>query len=120
MGCFRDLRVWQLGLEIVELVHGLLEEHQLSGLGDLRSQMKRAALSRPSNIAEGASRGSDREFCRFLSIALASCSELETQLEVACRVKLVERSRVEFLVERLDHEGRMLRKLIMHLRNCEN
>ena len=66
MGCFRELRVWQLGLEIVEQVHELLERRKQGGFGELKSQMKRAAISMPSNIAEGASRGSDREFCHFL------------------------------------------------------
>ena len=77
--------------------------------------MVQAAISGPSNIAEGAGRGSDREFKRFLSIALGSCRELDTQIEIARRLKVAEEAVIERVAERVDYECRMLVRLIKRL-----
>lgn len=83
---FRDLRVWQLGMELVVLVYGITDgfpKHELFGL---TSQMRRSAVSVPSNIAEGHAREHRNEYLHHLSIAQASLAELETQLEIATRL----------------------------------
>jgi len=85
----------------------------------LAAQMQRAALSIPSNIAEGYSRGYRKEFQRFCQIALGSCSELETQMIVAKRQKYLSKEEFAKIEDNLDHESRMLMKLIKSLRQKE-
>lgn len=86
---FRDLRVWQLAMEIVELVYRLTRSFPRSEVYGLSSQIQRAAVSLPSNIAEGHTREHTKEYLQHLSIAQASLAELETQLEIATRLKYV-------------------------------
>ena len=78
-----DLLVWQLGIQLVKEIHDLTHRFPPSELHGLVSQMRRAAVSVPSNIAEGAARDSSREFARYLVIARGSLSELETQLIIS-------------------------------------
>jgi four helix bundle protein len=83
---FRDLDVWHLGVELAETVYRVTARFPKSELFALSSQMRRAAVSIPSNIAEGRARESSREFLHFLSISRGSLAELETQLELALRL----------------------------------
>jgi four helix bundle protein len=83
---FRDLDVWHLGVELAETVYRVTAGFPKSELFALSSQMRRAAVAIPSNIAEGRSRSSTREFLYFLSISKGSLAELETQLELAIRL----------------------------------
>lgn len=83
---FRDLDVWHLGVELAETVYRVTARFPKSELFALTSQMRRAAVSIPSNIAEGRARNSSREFLHFLSISRGSLAELETQLELAIRL----------------------------------
>src|SRR6266487_5610676 len=80
---FRDLRVWQAGIELVRLVYGMTSKFPRDETYGLASQMQCAAVSVPSNIAEGHARESTKEYLQHLSIAQASLAELETQLEIA-------------------------------------
>lgn len=75
-----DLLVWQEGMKLVELVYALTSRLPKEEMYGLTSQMRRAAVSVPSNIAEGAGRNGSKEFLHFLSIARGSLSELETLL----------------------------------------
>jgi four helix bundle protein len=84
--CFRDLDVWRLGLELAELVYRCTARFPRSEVFGLSAQMRRAAVSIPSNIAEGRARNSSREFLHFLSISRGSLAELDTQLELAIRL----------------------------------
>jgi len=84
--CYRDLEVWRLGLDLVETVYRCTAEFPKSEIFGLRAQMRSAAVSIPSNIAEGQARSSSKEFLRFLSIALGSLAELATQFELAHRL----------------------------------
>lgn len=79
----RDLDVWKVSMELVRDVYALTREYPREELYALTSQVRRSAVSIPSNIAEGAARNSKREFTQFLYIALGSCAELETQLLIA-------------------------------------
>src|ERR1700733_10982989 len=83
---FRDLEVWQIGLDLVETVYRCTAEFPKSEIYGLAAQMRRAAVSIPSNIAEGQARSSSKEFLHFLSFSLGSLAELETQLELTARL----------------------------------
>ncbi len=77
---FRELKIWQKGRTLVKDVYELTTFLPKEETFGLTSQIKRSVISIPSNIAEGAGRGSDKDFNRFLDIAYGSCFELETQL----------------------------------------
>ncbi|MBI3783121.1 MAG: four helix bundle protein [Deltaproteobacteria bacterium] len=113
---FRDLAVWKLGKEIVLDIYRVTAEFPKRETFGLVSQMRRSAVSVPSNIAEGFNRQHTGEFRRFLSIALGSCGELDTQVDLSCELSLMEAIYGGKLFEKLDHEGKMLRRLIQQLR----
>jgi len=81
-----ELHVWQESMTLVELVYKLTEAFPEKERYGLISQLRRAAVSVPSNIAEGAAGGTDAEFIRFLHIARGSLSEIETQLLISQRL----------------------------------
>ena len=83
MKSHRDLDVWKKSIGLVSEIYLLTKKFPPDELYGLTSQMRRAAVSVPSNIAEGAARGSSKEFSRFLSISLGSLAEMETQLLIA-------------------------------------
>lgn len=112
---FKDLRVWKLGMEIVVEIYKLTKGFPNKEIFGLTSQMRRAAISVPSNIAEGFNRYHKKEYMRFLYIALGSCGELETQVEIADQLEYVEREDKEILMDKLNYETRMLRNLIKKL-----
>ena len=80
---YRDLIVWQKGMLLCKEVYLLTQNFPKEEIYGLTSQMRRSVISIPSNIAEGRGRNSDKEFIRFLQIALGSIYELQTQLELA-------------------------------------
>lgn len=86
---FKDLKVWKLGIDISKVIfdtiQGFSNEHKFG----ISNQMFRAAVSIPSNIAEGSGRQSPKEFKQFLNIALGSSFELETQLIIAKEINLI-------------------------------
>jgi len=112
---FRDLDVWRLGKQIVLDVYRLTEQFPSSETYGLVGQMRRAAVSIPSNIAEGFNRHHNREERQFLYTAPGSCAELETQLEISAELGYGHNGDRDRLHEALDHEQRMLRNLIKKL-----
>ncbi|WP_027136918.1 four helix bundle protein [Gaetbulibacter saemankumensis] len=82
----KDLDVWKSGMDLVELVYKVTSVFPDDERYGLTSQMRRAAISIPSNIAEGCGRKSDKELNQFISIALGSIAELETQYFIALRL----------------------------------
>jgi len=112
MQTFRDLMVWQKAVELAKETYLLTNQFQEEERFGLTSQMQRAAVSIPSNIAEGKLRGSPKEFVRFLRIAFGSGGELETQIEIAKR--LPKTAKLDFVpVETLLNEiMRMLNVMI--------
>ena len=110
----KDLHVWQKGTELAKQVYLLTNRFPSEEKFGLVSQMRRAAISVPSNIAEGAARNFGRELYRYLGIAMGSLAELETQLELAIRLKyLPEKPEVFSQVRRVG-------RLVNGLRNsCE-
>ena len=86
---YRDLRVWQAGMDLVVRVYRLTQGFPTHELYGLTSQMRRAAVSIPSNIAEGHTRESSKEYLHHLSMAQGSLAELETQIEIAGRLAYI-------------------------------
>ncbi len=109
----KDLEVWREAMSLARelyLFTGSFPKEELYGLS---SQMRRAAVSVPSNIAEGAARSSDKEFLQFLYISLGSLAELETQLVLAKEIGIGTSSEAESGVERV---RKMLLGLIKHVK----
>jgi four helix bundle protein len=105
---FRDLRVWQAGMELVEQVYLLTQAFPRQESYGLASQIQRAAVSVPSNIAEGHTREHSKEFLHHLSIAQGSLAELETQLEIAARLKYILPEQLEQVLQRTASLGKQL------------
>ncbi len=87
---FRNIVVWQLSIQFVEQIYSLTSKFPNEEKYGLTSQIRRSSISIPSNIAEGSSRNSQKEFVRFLSIAIGSSFELETQLLIANKINLID------------------------------
>lgn len=87
MKSHKDLEVWQRSMDLVVSVYELTRLWPKEELFGITSQVRRAAVSIPSNLAEGAGRGSKAEFNRFLTISQGSLAEVETQLEIARRIE---------------------------------
>jgi four helix bundle protein len=104
-----------LGKEIVVEVYKATKAFPPDEIYCLTNQMRRAALSIPSNIAEGFSRYHNKEYRQLLFIALGSCADLETQSEIAYELGYLDSSSYQSILEKLDHESRMLRNLIKKL-----
>lgn len=107
---YENLKVWQLAMDLVVEVYELAKRFPREELYSLTDQIKRSAVSIPSNIAEGGSRHSNKEFVRFLYIALGSASELETQLLIVERIGYAQTT--SLLKDRLIPIKKMLNALI--------
>ncbi len=112
---FRDLDVWQKGMEIVEKAYKVTSAFPRREQYGLASQMQRAAVSIPANVAEGFNRFHNKEYRQFLFIALSSCAELETHIEIASRLNYCDDETKEDALEDIVYESRMLRSLIKKL-----
>ncbi|WP_298162421.1 four helix bundle protein [Brevundimonas sp.] len=112
---YRDLLVWQKALDWVERVYAATRPWPPEERFGLTSQLRRAAVSVPSNIAEGCSRRSTADFLRFLSIARGSLAEAETQLMLGRRLSYLEEVQLVPLLEAADEISRMLAGLIAKL-----
>jgi four helix bundle protein len=105
---FRDLRVWQLALELVVIIYRSTKNFPKHEIYGLTSQIQRAAVSVPSNIAEGHTREHTREFLHHLSMAQASLAELETQLEIAVRLNYLPTTEFGPILEHVVSLGKQL------------
>ena len=111
MAGYRDLKVWQLAMEMAEEIYRLsagFPKHEVYGL---TSQLQRAAISIPSNIAEGQARNSNKEFFHFLGIARGSLAELETQIMLAQRLGYMSAGTASLALEKAEEIGKMLKGL---------
>lgn len=113
---YRDLSVWQLGMEIAEDIYVLTSSFPKEEIYGMTSQIRRAGTSIPANIAEGNARDSLKDYLRFLAIAVGSLAEVETFIELAIRLRYCNAEETESLVEKLATERRMLRGLQRSLR----
>ncbi|MFH0771547.1 MAG: four helix bundle protein [Candidatus Omnitrophota bacterium] len=111
---FEDLQVWQKAKDLAVLIYKITSDGKLSKDFGLRDQMRRSAISIPSNIAEGDERDTDKESVRFFYIAKGSLAELRTQLRIALEVGFLDKD--EFAKIELDCSeiGKMLGGLIKH------
>ncbi|MEA4916791.1 four helix bundle protein [Proteiniphilum sp.] len=112
---FKELIVWQKSMDLCEEIYRLAHSFPASEIYGLSAQLKRAVISIPSNIAEGFSRNSTKEFIQFLYIANGSLSEVETQLDLAARLNFIEEERIP--IEEIKHIRAMLTGLIKSLKN---
>ena len=112
---FKDLRIWQKGIEVVTDIYTLTKKFPKEELYGITSQIRRSAISIPSNIAEGFRRYHNKEYKQFLYIALGSCAELETQIAIARMLKYITEEKEKELIEKLDHLCRMTTNLIKRL-----
>ncbi len=115
MNSFKDLEVWKRGIDLVEDVYSLAAKFPANEQFGLVSQMRRAAVSIPSNIAEGQGRRNAKEFIQFLYIAKGSLAEIETQLIICERLGLI--SDLTALTDRMKVLRMMLIGLINKLSN---
>ena len=113
---YRDLLVWQKAVELAVLIYRLTEGFPTREIYGLASQIRRAGVSVPSNIAEGYGRGSRKEYLQFLSIAQGSLKELETQTILAERLGYATVSQAERILSDSEIVGKMLGGLIRSLR----
>jgi four helix bundle protein len=112
-----NLEVWVKGIELVTAVYKNSERFPKEERFGLTSQIRRAAVSIPANIAEGAGRHSQKEFAHFLSNSQGSASELETELIIANRLGYLDETSFEILIRELDRIGRLITGLVRHLGN---
>jgi four helix bundle protein len=112
---FRDLKVWQVGKKLAPDIYRITATFPFDVRFGLTAQMRRAAVSVPSNMAEGFNRLHNKEYRHFLFISLGSCAELETQMDIAGDLGYAGKVATADVLELLDHESRMLRNLIKKL-----
>ena len=108
---YSELIVWQRAMDLVESVYRVSKEFPKEELYGLTSQLRRAVVSIPSNIAEGQSRQGSREFICHLSVARGSLSEVETQLMIAHRLRYFTDEHLEALLEKSLEVGRLIHGL---------
>jgi four helix bundle protein len=108
---YRDLRVWDQAMLLAEHVYEATKSFPPDERFGLTAQMRRAAASIPSNIAEGRGRGTDAELTRFCAIAYGSLMELETQAELAHRLGFLPNDSLALIVDDCGEVGRMLNAL---------
>lgn len=116
---YRDLKVWQQGMILAESVYGLTKAFPRDEMFGLTSQMRRAAVSVPANIAEGYGRNSTRAYTNSLRIAQGSLKELETHLLLAIRIGLATEDNANRHVAEAEAIGRMLRVLIKKIEEAD-
>jgi len=113
---FHDLEIWKLGMEIARVTYKITNNYPRSEMFGLSSQMRRASVSIPSNIAEGNGRCHLKEYIQFLYISQGSLLELMTQLELSRDLKFVESDDFKTLYDKCVRLNKMLRSLIKKLR----
>ena len=114
MSTHKDLDIWKNGIVIVEEVYKLCKQIPDDEKFGLISQLKRASVSIPSNIAEGAARQSTKEYIQFIYIALGSLSEIETQIIIAHRLNYI--SDTDILVS-IENERKQILNFIKYLKS---
>jgi four helix bundle protein len=116
---YRDLLVWQKGMELVRGVYRITRGFPDEEKYGLASQLRRAGVSIPSNIAEGYGRNSTNDYVRFLRMAVGSLYEVQTQLEIAVSEKMISAEAHASLMELANELERMLVSLVKKLANSK-
>jgi four helix bundle protein len=113
---FRDLLVWQKAMGLARAIYTETETLPQKEVFGLQSQMRRAAVSVPSNIAEGHGRLDDGYFRQFLATSRGSLFELETQLELAAGLSFLDEAKAASLIEQCEEVARMINGLLAAMR----
>lgn len=114
---YKELIVWQKAVELTVLIYSVINDFPKDERFRLISQITRSSVSIPSNIAEGAGRGSKKEFSHFLSIAMGSCFEMETQIIIANKLGWIKEEKFQDLNNRKDEIQKMIFGLKQSLEN---
>ena len=117
---FRDLLVWQKAMSLARQIYALTAAFPKEELFGLSSQMRRAAVSVPSNLAEGQGQLTDKGFIPYISRARGSLYELETQAELAAGLGFVARADLDHALADCDEVGRMLHGLAKSMKNASS
>ena len=113
---FRNYDIWKKGMDIADRVYSIIEGFPKFETYGLSDQLRRAAVSIPSNIAEGSSRTSEAEFVHFLEYSIGSCFEVETQLEIAKRRGYIKDEQYDGLLNQLQTEEKQINQFISKLK----
>jgi len=105
---FKDLLVWQKAIEFVAFVYEVTKKFPEGERYGLVSQMRRSAVSIPSNISEGHMRNANKDFKRFVSIARGSCAELETQAIIAYKLDYLDEGAYKLVLSKIEEVAKML------------
>jgi four helix bundle protein len=107
---FKELEIWKRGRYFCSIIYNLTSKFPDSEKFGLTNQLQRASVSIPSNIAEGSSRKSNKDFSRFLEITLGSCYEIETQLLIAYDLKFITEQELNLVSNELEEIIKMISK----------
>jgi four helix bundle protein len=116
---FEDILAWQNARVLAREIYVASTKGEFGRDFDLRSQVRRSAISIMANIAEGEGRRSDRDFANFLNIALGSVGETKSHLYLALDLSYIDQTFFDSTYEKLDEIGRMTFGLVAHLRQIE-
>jgi len=114
---FRDLNIWQKGIDLVKDIYKETQNFPRQEIYGLTNQIRRAAISIPSNIAERHIRQHRAEFRQFLSVALGSLAELETQIVISRELNYISTEKSLNVIDQMGSLGKMIRGLIKKLNN---
>jgi four helix bundle protein len=119
MSTFRNLLVWQKSMDLVTKIYTSTQQFPKEELFGLTSQIRRSAISIPSNIAEGYGRDSNKEYLRFLNIAISSLFEMQTQLEIAKNINYINETDFNKLYDDTREVERMMTSFIKKIKERE-
>jgi len=114
----KRLQCWKKGIEITKLVYEITGQFPKDEIYGLSSQMRRAAVSIPSNISEGAAKNTKKEFIQFLYNAQGSLSELDTQLTISDEIGYIDKRTFSSIEKELNHENKLITGLIKSLKKA--
>ena len=117
MRTHKDLDLWKISVDLVTIIYQLTSSFPKEEIFGLTNQMRRASVSIPSNIAEGAARNYNKEFLQFLYIALGSQQELDTQLLIAKNLKFISEEQYNNTLIEIQSVGKLLNGLIKYLKS---
>ena len=107
---FKELAIWKKSRVFCSEIYLVTSTFPNDEKFGITNQLRRAAVSIPSNIAEGSSRNSNKDFSRFLEIAIGSCYEIETQLLIASDLNFIEQNKLQLLTNQLEEITKMISK----------
>ena len=113
---FKDLDIWNRSIALVENIYKVTKSFPKEELYGLTSQLRRSAVSIPSNIAEGFGRFHKNEYKQFLHIAIGSCAEVSTQIIIASKLGFLEKGKANILLNELEEISKMTMGIIKKLK----